>query len=379
MEKVEKVREAEIVRELAAFDLSKDKEKVIITTVDSVVKNELLDPVPLRQQAKYKTGGLTVTSNNTSIIPRDGAGNIILRENEQNNPLLIIEPVDTTILLESVLKVLDTRFEYFKFPVSTTAVVDQSAPITELLIEPEVIEYTFPISYDSQNQPNEFLRINTTDETTWFYNDGTTRSSGFKQLPFTGGNQSKRNGYTLTQDVIDTLKSKNKTLKFTIQTQVAYKTDNSTTLIRLQRENVKVWRIWEYPEINAIAQTTNPAPVLSMEYVLNINDLIADDFYVVEAVSTAQTNLYVDSAYWTIEEIDIPKTRSLSNNAGYGVYTATGEQLRIVKSYVDPGQNPEVLKISLKEPTIVQVLDKTTRPDLESFPSFLNLDSNPNE
>jgi hypothetical protein len=378
MEKVKIVREAEIVRELAAFDLSKDIEKVKITAVDSVVKNELLDPVPLRQQAKYKTGGLTVTSNNTSIIPRDGAGNIILRENEQNNPLLIIEPVDTTILLESVLKVLDTRFEYFKFPVSTKEVAEQELPSIELQDEPLVIEYTFPISYDSQNQPIEFLRINTTDETTWFYNDGTI-SNGFKQLPFTGGNQTKRNGYMLTQDVIDTLKSKNKTLKFTIQTQVAYKTDNSTTLIRLQRENVKVWRIWEYPEINAIAQTTNPAPVLSMEYVLNINDLIADDFYVVEAVSTAQTNLYVDSAYWTIEEIDIPKTQSLSNNTGYGVYTATGEQLRIVKSYVDPGQNPEVLKISLKEPTIVQVLDKTTRPDLESFPSFLNLDSNPNE
>jgi hypothetical protein len=157
MEKVEKVREAEIVRELAAFDLSKDIEKVKITAVDSVVKNELLDPVPLRQQAKYKTGGLTVTSNNTSIIPRDGAGNIILRENEQNNPLLIIEPVDTTILLESVLKVLDTRFEYFKFPVSTKEVAEQELTSIELQDEPLVIEYTFPISYDSQNQPIEFL------------------------------------------------------------------------------------------------------------------------------------------------------------------------------------------------------------------------------
>jgi len=35
------------------------------------------DPVSLAQQAKYKQQGLTVTSNNTSIITRDSAGNII--------------------------------------------------------------------------------------------------------------------------------------------------------------------------------------------------------------------------------------------------------------------------------------------------------------
>jgi hypothetical protein len=76
-----------------------------------------IDPQKLRIQAKYKTSGLTVTSNNTNIIPRDAAGNILLKEDEQNR-LLIIEPVATKITTESVLKVLDTRFNYYKFPVT---------------------------------------------------------------------------------------------------------------------------------------------------------------------------------------------------------------------------------------------------------------------
>lgn len=88
-----------------------------------------LDPVLLRQQVKYRINGLTVTSNNRNIIPRDDAGNIILNESGSNNPLLIIEPVDTKITLDSVLKVLDTRFSYFKFPVTVTAVEDEDLDI----------------------------------------------------------------------------------------------------------------------------------------------------------------------------------------------------------------------------------------------------------
>jgi hypothetical protein len=76
------------------------------------------DPVSLDQQAKYKQQGLTVTSNNTSIIPRNDAGSIILQENSQTNPLLIIEPVSTKITTDSILRVIDTQFQYYSFPVS---------------------------------------------------------------------------------------------------------------------------------------------------------------------------------------------------------------------------------------------------------------------
>lgn len=80
------------------------------------------DPVSLAQQAKYKQQGLTVTSNNTSIIPRDTAGNIILQENSETNPILIIEPVTTKITTNSILRVIETRFQYYSFPASIIAV-----------------------------------------------------------------------------------------------------------------------------------------------------------------------------------------------------------------------------------------------------------------
>jgi hypothetical protein len=79
------------------------------------------DTVNLRKNAKYLKNGLTVTSDNVSIHPRDAAGNITLQEGSETNPLLIIEPTANKISNNSMLKILNTRFEYFKFPVSTTA------------------------------------------------------------------------------------------------------------------------------------------------------------------------------------------------------------------------------------------------------------------
>ena len=81
-----------------------------------------VDVVDFALKSKYIKNGLTTTSNNTVIHPRDGAGNITLNENSENNPLLIIETTSTKILQRSMLRVLDTNFEYFKFPVDVTPV-----------------------------------------------------------------------------------------------------------------------------------------------------------------------------------------------------------------------------------------------------------------
>jgi len=313
--------------------------------IPKIQLNKLLDPVKLQQIVKYQ-GNLTVTSNDINIISRDEAGNIQLQEESETNQLLIIEPVATKITLDSVLKVLDTRFQYFKFP-ATIRVIDTPNVEVDLNL-PELTqtintEYTLPIIYDSKNQPNEFIRLDTTFESTWYYNDGTTISRGFKQLPFTGPNQLKPNGYTLTQDVIDILRSNNKTIKFTINTQVAWNPDNSQTFIRLVRTNPKIFRIFQSPEVNAIANTDNEAPILSITYILDTNDLAAGDFYTIEGVSGSENNLLASNAYWTIEEVDIPKTQSLSNTISYGVYVAVGDELRIINLY----NNAEILKINL--------------------------------
>lgn len=75
----------------------------------------------VERSAKYIQKGLTVVSADTSIHPRDDAGNIILHENSTTNPLLIIEPNTVSVSTNSIIRVLNTTFDYFKFPVTVIA------------------------------------------------------------------------------------------------------------------------------------------------------------------------------------------------------------------------------------------------------------------
>lgn len=82
-----------------------------------MAKKQTLDPIAQRAQARYRQEGLTYLSNNINIMPRDEAGNIIMNEGVDNNPLLIIEAAAEKVTTNSLLRVLDTRFQYYKFPV----------------------------------------------------------------------------------------------------------------------------------------------------------------------------------------------------------------------------------------------------------------------
>ena len=77
--------------------------------------NNIKDPIYVSQISKYINDGLTVTSNNTDIMPRDIAGNIIVQENSY----LVIETNSFNINNSAVLDLLNTRFNYFKFPART--------------------------------------------------------------------------------------------------------------------------------------------------------------------------------------------------------------------------------------------------------------------
>ena len=63
---------------------------------------------------KYINNGLTFVSNNTDIVPRDANGNVIV----QDGSYIVVETNLFNIDNVSALKVLDTAFNYFKFPVS---------------------------------------------------------------------------------------------------------------------------------------------------------------------------------------------------------------------------------------------------------------------
>lgn len=76
---------------------------------------QIKDPIATEQQDKYKLRGLNFKSNNPNVMLRDEAGNIVV-DIVENNSLLVIEPVTSNILADSVSKIIDTQFNYFKFP-----------------------------------------------------------------------------------------------------------------------------------------------------------------------------------------------------------------------------------------------------------------------
>lgn len=85
------------------------------------MNNIIFEPREQGKQAKYRLEGLTWVSNNTAVIPRDSAGNIRMEADSAENPLVVIDPVTENILTRSALKVIDTQFQYYKFPVQVRA------------------------------------------------------------------------------------------------------------------------------------------------------------------------------------------------------------------------------------------------------------------
>lgn len=116
--------------------------------VNTITNTRRLDPISLEQQARYRRDGLTYVSNDPNIIPRDSAGNILMVEGATNNPLLIIDPVTEHITVKSALRVLDTRFQYFKFPVQVKAVSSGSINVDSTLPETDFIYARYRPSED---------------------------------------------------------------------------------------------------------------------------------------------------------------------------------------------------------------------------------------
>lgn len=283
----------------------------------NVRNNRLFDDVEIGKQLPYIKNGLTVVSNNDSIHPRDEAGNIILQENSDSNPLLIIEPTKINYTVRSVIRNIDTQFEYFKFPV-TTIIRDTDIPEldvdidTDSLLQDLTQELIIPIIYDVKNQPELLNRISTTFDSGWYYNAvGTTDpaliASGYRELPFTGGNQTRKNAYTIDQTQIDILNQENKTLKFTIQVQFTSQTSTDVQYkLLLQRSNTKSDRPKNVEFEIITSWGTNQYPFIRFEYVLDLNDIVDGDRYTVSAVSNAGSWILSESCYWDIEPIDNP-------------------------------------------------------------------------
>ena len=122
----------------------------------------------------YVEDGLSWKSNLSYIHPRNEVGSIILQESSSTNPILIIEPVKFNYSAGSVTKVIDTRFKFYEFPVSTTVSTTNlsldtsidivsntiSSGIDELNKSRLAIDASKTLAELDENSINEYNRLN---------------------------------------------------------------------------------------------------------------------------------------------------------------------------------------------------------------------------
>lgn len=77
----------------------------------------------LAEYEKYRVSGSLYKSNISYVNSRDNKGNITLRENE-NNELLLIENISDNFTNRSIVSAIDTQFKYFKFPAQISTTID---------------------------------------------------------------------------------------------------------------------------------------------------------------------------------------------------------------------------------------------------------------
>ena len=311
-----------------------------------------VDPVTSDQQARYRAQGLSYISNNESIIPRDAAGNILMEEGSTNNPLLIIDPVTEQITIKSSLKLLDTNFQYYKFPVTINPIDNVIDLDIDLDFESDSIaaRYTIPSTIDAQGQPETLKRIGTGTLTTWFTNN-VSKQQGFTRIPFAGGIQTEPGTFELTPSILNTLRNSGKTIKFNVQIQLQPAYPNiiwdsngdqvSSTAILGARTGFAIRFGRTVPEGFSQSGTLyelttesygkygdNPYPLIQFEYVIDLDSSADYDKYYFDAQTDPRIGyILTDTSWWKIDVIDVPLTTSLTGEAGSGVYSFGGNSI----------------------------------------------------
>jgi hypothetical protein len=162
-----------------------------------------MDSVSLRQDSFYEEKGITALSNDNVVVPRDIAGNVLV---QTTSSLLIIEAITTNVLAESVIPLLDTQFNYFKFP-ARTATVDESLDLDldlNLDLELELEDTAADIE---SNTPSTPVRYKPSANQQVVKATADTSQPIDLSVVTTGPAQINKNSFTIAQDLIDSGKS----------------------------------------------------------------------------------------------------------------------------------------------------------------------------
>jgi hypothetical protein len=115
----------------------------IITPGGNVAPTQ--QPYPPAAQP-YVDNGLTYQSNNADFVERDDNGNIIINQGSEDNQNLVLEAMSLFYVNRSVVRNIDTRFKYFKFPAENIAVPDIEINLDDI-IDPITAQYVPSANY----------------------------------------------------------------------------------------------------------------------------------------------------------------------------------------------------------------------------------------
>ena len=217
----------------------------------------------------YVSNGLTALSNDTDLVPRDSAGNVIIDAADPENQVLIIEPVVRRITQRSFLNTINTAFSYFNFPVTTTTPIEA----VDLSVDLEVAA-PIDIIY-ARYKPSEDRRINKGSNLSY---SGILMDEIEDGLP-----QKNTNAYYITKEI----KNSGKDLRIRIALQHRYDTpdadETSDALFSLIKTSVdtgidRTYRL--YPEDNKAMSQYQVKTLLVDDILLNSEFEIGDTFLI---------------------------------------------------------------------------------------------------
>jgi len=125
----------------------------------------------LAEYEKYRISGSLYKSNISFVNSRDVKGNISLRENE-NNELLVIENISNNFTNRSIVSAIDTQFRYFKFPAQISTTVD------DIEFDESVLDIDLDLA--ASNDPNANKLIRTYDDKYYYIQNGKKRVFNIK-------------------------------------------------------------------------------------------------------------------------------------------------------------------------------------------------------
>ena len=224
----------------------------------------------------YVSNGLTALSNDTDLVPRDSAGNVIIDAADPDNQVLIIEPVVRRITQRSFLNTINTAFSYFSFPVATTTpigAIDLNVDLT--VAEPDIIYARY--------KPSEDRKINAGVINFIAPYTGSAFSGILMDEIEDGIPQKNTNAYYITKEI----KNSGKDLRIRIQIEHRY--DTSVTnevrrvLFSLIKTNVdtgidRSYRV--YPESNLGISQYQVKTLIIDDVLLNSEFNIGDNFLI---------------------------------------------------------------------------------------------------